>query len=537
MKTYLKDTLGVKALITDGGHPSYRDLATIYTSAANTDFISRHVYWGHPMSTPYTYTAGTTPKQKTSQISDTYSGGRMEDLVKRRVFGKPFVISEYQTAESNQYGSQFPLIMSAYASLQNWAPIMYNYHEGASKSDSAILTGLFTVNNHPIRYGILPATSLLFHRQDVAEGTRNYYGQIAATDIYNTDKQENFPATWQKGMGFLGKTGIYFADLSPTPAPGTIDSTMLTDAPNNPRVANSGQLSWSTTSDLFKINTSKSQGATGTFNGATVDVSDMSCTITNQSATVVLNSLTNDPISTSKKLLLTTASRARNNGTVLDETTSGIVNPGSGSIKVEQVLGNVIVKSTGRFTVYTLYPSGQRKGVVGCTRTAEGYLNIPLTASNQTLHYEIVEEKIEVENLSKTASDSVSVNNDTACSNGQLSVLYANATNDYVTYTVPNVIALPTGYSYKVYVGVKKGSNRGKFQLSVPNASGTLINLGSVVDLYSATSNFPADYPEIEIGNWSNTTTGNKQFKFTNTATGTTHYLTIDYIRLVPVQN
>ncbi|OCT15242.1 hypothetical protein A8709_14165 [Paenibacillus pectinilyticus] len=137
----------------------------------------------------------------------------------------------------------------------------------------------------------------------------------------------------------------------------------------------------------------------------------------------------------------------------------------------------------------------------------------------------------ETENLSVSATSGdkhVNFGNgsspDTNLSGGYGTSLEANAVNDFVTYTV-NV---PEARSYSVRVGVKTGTNRGQFQLSVND-----IDHGAVQDLYSSTLN----YVELNVANITFSSACNKSFKFKVTgknASSSAYNLLLDYIKLVP---
>jgi hypothetical protein len=125
---------------------------------------------------------------------------------------------------------------------------------------------------------------------------------------------------------------------------------------------------------------------------------------------------------------------------------------------------------------------------------------------------------------------------DTNMSNSDGTALQSNNVGDYVTYLVPSVAA----GTYDVRVGMKKNNSRGQFQLQVgraDNFSGTASNVGPVVDEYAAA----AVYTEVDLGNWSPSTTTDKWFRFNvtgkNSASSGTSFnysLAFDYILLVP---
>jgi hypothetical protein len=126
--------------------------------------------------------------------------------------------------------------------------------------------------------------------------------------------------------------------------------------------------------------------------------------------------------------------------------------------------------------------------------------------------------------VAATSGDLHRVALDTGYSGGQGTILEANAAGDFVTYTV-NV---PEARTYDIRVRVKKWNNRGVWQFS---SNG--VNQGSPVDGFSSTPTFP----EIDIGNLTFSTAGNKSFRFMITgknASSAGFWIALDYIRLIP---
>ena len=129
-----------------------------------------------------------------------------------------------------------------------------------------------------------------------------------------------------------------------------------------------------------------------------------------------------------------------------------------------------------------------------------------------------------------SAGDTVSTISDASLSGGSGRQLAADAATDYVTLVVPAV----TAGTYNVFIGVKKSSTEGIFQLATAaGVGGTYFDKGTPQDLYSAS----AAYTEVSIGAVVFGSTGDKAFRFTVTGkngTSTDYDLVIDYIRLAP---
>jgi hypothetical protein len=121
-----------------------------------------------------------------------------------------------------------------------------------------------------------------------------------------------------------------------------------------------------------------------------------------------------------------------------------------------------------------------------------------------------------------TSGDAVSDSADSSCSRGYCKILSSNAVGDYM-----NLFAsVPKDGLYDIKVGVKKWTNRGRFQMSIDG-----LNIGSSQDLYSST----VEYTELTIVNNYQLYAGERRFKFYVTGTSASgHQIAIDYIKLVP---
>ncbi len=132
--------------------------------------------------------------------------------------------------------------------------------------------------------------------------------------------------------------------------------------------------------------------------------------------------------------------------------------------------------------------------------------------------------------MANSSGDTYRTFSDATLTDGWGSILDATAVGDYVTLVVPGVAA----GTYDVRVGVKLHPTRGIWQLAIgPAGSPTPANLGSPQDEYSAT---PAP-EEIDLGNWTPTSTSDKWFRFTVTgknASSTGYTMAFDYIKLIP---
>jgi hypothetical protein len=127
-----------------------------------------------------------------------------------------------------------------------------------------------------------------------------------------------------------------------------------------------------------------------------------------------------------------------------------------------------------------------------------------------------------------SSGDTVRLVADSNASAGITKMVDSNAVGDYLTLRIPNI---PAG-TYSVRVRYKKHPSRGKVQAMIGKIGGTLGNIGSVIDLYSASPG----YQEYTLGNWTPTSTSDKQirFKITGKNSASSGYtMNIDYVKLV----
>lgn len=159
MERYLKQDLGYKGLvwgtIISNSPPN---IQSVY------DAIDSHRYWNHPNFPgdgwdPVNWTVSNAP-----MVNDP-EGGTLPELAMQRVAGKPFNVTEYQHSSPNTYGSDGPLLLAAYASLQDWDGL-YLFHYGSSRSnyDRGYFDGFFDIDQHPAKLVNAALASFMFRR-------------------------------------------------------------------------------------------------------------------------------------------------------------------------------------------------------------------------------------------------------------------------------------------------------------------------------------------------------------------------------------
>lgn len=140
----------------------------------------------------------------------------------------------------------------------------------------------------------------------------------------------------------------------------------------------------------------------------------------------------------------------------------------------------------------------------------------------------------EAEGLSIVSSsgDGSSLVSDASMSGGQGTAYNSNAVNDYVVFK----INVPHARTYKVMVRVKQFSSRGQCLLATADTTArpfTNASPSNTLDLYASGT---GNYVELDAGNVTFTTSGDKVFRFKVTgknASSTGYSLVFDDIRLI----
>lgn len=125
MYAYLKDELKVKSPVS--GSQAH------YSTALNQlgmDYIDEHAYWRHPSGV----TGTPSRPEKWWVVNDAMvnSLGVAIGKAEQRVFGRPYVMSEYNHPTPNQYGAEGMPMISMMCALQGWSGVFhYTYNHFA----------------------------------------------------------------------------------------------------------------------------------------------------------------------------------------------------------------------------------------------------------------------------------------------------------------------------------------------------------------------------------------------------------------------
>ena len=158
--------LGVKSLLTDQNNGTSVQM----TLARNGkyDYVDNHCYWAHPArlsnrvgQMPY----ATDQKNVIEALLSSYSPAVFFPC---RIFGLPYVLSEFNYCAPNAYRAAGGVIQGAYASLQDWNGLYcFEYAGGSELIEADQPTLFFDTSTDPMQFLSERLAVLLFLREDV----------------------------------------------------------------------------------------------------------------------------------------------------------------------------------------------------------------------------------------------------------------------------------------------------------------------------------------------------------------------------------
>lgn len=408
MSRFLKGQLGVRALV-EGTNHNY-GLPSLWAQSF-MDLMDCHAYWQHPSF----------PRQPWSRTDWTIGNSPMLDepqrstiaaLCRSSVAGKPFTVSEYNHPFPNEYGCESPLLLAAYAALQDWdAVYLYTFcHRWTERELSGdVVTGYFDVANEVSKMCQMPTAALLFLRGDVQAAKR------LVTITYDEARLFDSLRTPRSGAARL------FTDGETSPLLPLVhrfrvvrfDAERTTRAaevpftePQGRVVSDTGELTWETQgakTGMLTINTPRLQAAVGWLgqkqsrdgHGAVkVGTADVTFNVETPFCAVSLVSLDGQPLRRSQKILVVAAARCANTGMQWNETRNSIGDRWGGPpLLIEPVVGEVTLQRDANAPPLRLIPldgRGLPKGA-GTPAAREGTsLILPLRAGDATVWYALM---------------------------------------------------------------------------------------------------------------------------------------------------
>ena len=170
MRTFLRDELGVKALLSDMSSGFEREPFRAVRERCY-DYVDEHCYWDHPT---WPGEAWRTPVKSLNTNPVKSRGADVLELCSRvAIDGKPFVTTEYNFAGPGEYRHMAGLVTGAQAAREDWAGV-WRFDWGGSPWDMVhfdqVRSGIFALSGDALARADERVAMCLFLRGDLAAG-------------------------------------------------------------------------------------------------------------------------------------------------------------------------------------------------------------------------------------------------------------------------------------------------------------------------------------------------------------------------------
>lgn len=328
MSGFLKHELGLKALVMG---TSYAYEGGEKRIQAGLDVVDAHAYHDHP-------SGGWSPTSVfTNRPMIRSYDNLIGQLARERVAGKPFTISEWNCVWSNQYITEGPLLVAAYAGFQEWdAPMAFSVNGIGWRPR---MEGCWENDDKPHVMAAAAAAALMFYRGDVAPGPQRL---VTLSSVAPGVTVGGFLAA--QGHGAEQALLTNRIALSLDAQPGAQPPAASVDG----RLASAdGQIRWDVHQGLFILDTPRTQAVLGFSGGQPASTGAVGFVIANPFAQVIVTALDEAPIASSHHLLITATAQAENTAQAYRLFFKGLVALGHGPILIEPVRAQITLRRAG----------------------------------------------------------------------------------------------------------------------------------------------------------------------------------------------
>ena len=342
-------------------------------------------------------------KAEALSVNPRYQANYLTNVASAHVHGKPLVITEWNVEYPEIDRFTAPLYVASIASLQGWdAPMVYNYSQmelqrpGPEEGGHRI--NKWSTFYDPALTGVMPAAAIAFRRGHISPARTAYCLKLSPAQLFETmlspdQNTATIRSLIEQSRLTIGMPAVKELPwLKPSETSG--DVTVVTD-PDHDHIAAGAAVVRSDTGELVRnwaqgvqtIDTPRTQAVSGWIGGKDLALKDASFQFKTRKAVVALSSIDDQPLSSSRFILITTVGQVRPS----PATDMGKLLPGRPPEHLpflsEPVTGTITLRTrTGGLELLSLGPDGK---VVSRTTPAseKDSLAISLPAGHGTHWY------------------------------------------------------------------------------------------------------------------------------------------------------
>jgi hypothetical protein len=177
MRDYLHGELGVRMPVTG----TAVGFTTPHVAAETADFVDSHAYWQHPHFPGRPWDPDNWIVSNRI-MANSPAESTVAHLAGRRVFGRPYTVTEYNHPAPHHYEVEgFPLI-SLYGAQQGWDGIFGFAYSHNDQWETDRFAGFFDMAGHPLKLALQPACSDLLLGRRIAPPRRVARASLSARE-------------------------------------------------------------------------------------------------------------------------------------------------------------------------------------------------------------------------------------------------------------------------------------------------------------------------------------------------------------------
>lgn len=310
MKSFLRDELGCRALVTDMNCWFY-PAAYLVSRGRNLDYVDDHFYIDHPRFLARDWALPSSCGND-NPFRDGTEG--VPPPAVRRVFGKPFTISEYNFAAPGRFRGVGGIATGAVAALQDWDGLCrFAWSHDAEGVSRAKKLGYFDMSGDPLGLAAERASICLFLRRDLPPLTDTACYVLSSEDVRSQLSVADNPAQFPARIAWRTKVGLSVdAKL-----PGSREIGRYPGKVRLAATAKAGPVAIDPQKGSFVIVTPRTAG--GFAEDGTIVAGPLTADLGKTSATVWASGLDDLPLESSRRVLVTHLTEIQNTGSVFDD--------------------------------------------------------------------------------------------------------------------------------------------------------------------------------------------------------------------------
>ncbi len=231
------------------------------------EIVDAHGYWQYPVAERNWWDSPWWVRNE-SMIGQA-DGGTIGELSAKRVAGKPFMVSEYNHPYPSSFGAEAYLVLSTYASLQDWdAIIAYQYGDGKGDPRDGTIDEFFEMANDIGKWASMPHAALIFRRGDVGAARR-----VVAVPLSQADEIAALPGAAAFQLVDASTTGVprstalvhgisLIVDGGRAPAD-ALAASSARDTDSRQLRSDTGEVLWSTSAGTMIVDTERTKVVAG----------------------------------------------------------------------------------------------------------------------------------------------------------------------------------------------------------------------------------------------------------------------------------